>query len=176
MKKKGFLIKGLPALLFLTVAILGCQTTPKPAAPVPYLSCEERLGRPIGEWAPSEISDFLDEAHGSGKIETCWTPMIKKCLDGKKEIPYKHLKLAIKAFNQIQYQNYFNEAVYRYFNSIIFSKAGESIRYRKEDKAFLAAYIRYTLRYCTSKECPPLKRAKQICNRLDPDLYTKFFE
>jgi len=173
MEKKGFLMKGLPFLLFLTVVIWGCQTTP---VPVQHLSCEEQLRQSIDRLSPSEIRDFLDEAHESGKIETCWSPMIKKCLDGRKEIPHKHLKLAIKAFNQNQYQNYFNKAVYRYFNSIIFSKAGKGIRYRKQDKDFLTAYISYTLRHCTSKECPPLKNAKQICNRLDPDLHTKFFE
>ncbi len=173
MKKKGFLIRELPFLLFLVMVIWGCRTTP---GHVQHLSCEEQLRQSIDGWSPSEIRNFLDEAHGSGKIETCWAPMIKKCLDGKKEIPHKHLKLAIKAFNQVQYQSYFNEAVYRYFNSIIFSKAGEEIRYRKQDKDFLTAYIRYVLRYCTNKECTPLKRTKQICNRLDPDLHTKFFE
>ena len=89
------------------------------------------------------------------------------------EISYRHLKQAIKDLNQYQYESYFHKAVYRYFNEIIFN---DGISYRREDKDFLTAYIRYNIRKCPSKECLPLTRSKQICNKLDSDLYAKIFE
>lgn len=146
MEKKGFLTKMLPGMFFVTVALWGCRTTP---VPVHSPTCDEQLSRAF------DIT------------------LVKECLDSGETISYRNLKRAIRDLNQNQYESYFHKAVYNYFNEIIFN---DSISYRREDKDFLTAYIRYTIRQCPSKACAPLQKAKQLCNRLDSDLYTKFFE
>jgi len=158
------------------IGVSSCATTPKtvvPASPPP--TCEERLSDfVLSEFGEEEIAEFLDDTYSSKK-ETCWLPMIKKSLNGDKEIPYRHLKRAVKEFNQKQYGEYFQEAVYRYFQAIIFKKEG-AISYGEADKRFLEAYVRYAIHHSKSKESPMLIRAKNICKRLDPDIYNRIFK
>jgi len=123
----------------------------------------------------NEIATFLDATY-SGKKSTCWVPMVKKCLDSKKTVPYPHLKRAVKEFNQNQYSKYFHETTYQYFQAIILKKPGEDIRYRPADKRFLETYVRYAVHHSASGESRMLIRAKNVCRRLDQPLYSKVFE
>ncbi len=175
MGKKNILTGGFLILLFSIFTAGGCRSAPQPSRPV-RLSCEEQLGQSISDLKPMEISMFLDQAQENGTIENCWIPMIKKCLDLRREIPHTHVRSAVKTFNQVQHKEYFHKAVSRYFNDMIFSIEDENVRYRKQDRGFLTAYLRYLLRECTSRNCPELTTARQVCSRLDPDLYSKFFD
>ncbi len=166
MKDKGFLFQKVFLLVITFCFIWGCQTPPSG----PPLSCEEQLG--LGELTKEEVSGLLDSAEQGKEFETCWVPLVKDCLDTNKEIPHRHVILALNRFNQYRHEDYFQKATVRYFRHLIF----DEMEYRKQDKQFLTAYVRYVLKNCSSKDCPPLKTARQICKRLDPDLFSKFFE
>ena len=175
MNKKHLLRNAAIAVIFLIPLIGGCRSAPE-SLRSDKITCEEQLRQSVTDLKPWEISSLLDEARERGDIEGCWTPLMKKYLNEGIEIPHSHLKFAVKAFNQIQHKNYFHKAVVRYFNEMVIGDAEERATYRSQDKAFLTAYIRYNLRNCSSRDCPPLETSKQICSRLDPDLYSKFFE
>ena len=170
MNNKGFFLGWTLVTILMVFAICGCQSTPPPASSP--LSCEEQLEEGITDLSDSEIAKLLDGAKQDSKFEDCWEPLIKKCLDSNKSIPHDHLKLAVKAFNKYKYEAHFQKATARYFNDVIFN----DLEYRAQDREFLKAYVRYILKSCSSKDCPPLETAKQLCKRLDPDLYSKFFE
>lgn len=165
-----FLITGCLILVFSACSAKKVVVTVSPP------TCEERLAAmDLSQISKQEISEFLDKCY-SDKKETCWLPMIKRCLDENRYIPYRHLKQVVKDFNQYQQAHHFHEAVYRYFHAIIFKEPGEGIGYSKADKRFLEEYTRYAIHHCVNQKCQILTRARDICCRLDPLLYSKIFE
>lgn len=166
MKDKRFFLKKVFLLVITTFFVWGCQTPPSG----PPLSCEEQLE--LSELKKEVIAGLLDSAEQDKEFDTCWIPLVKNCLDTNKEIPHRHVLLAVKMFNQYKHEAYFQKATVRYFRDLIF----DEMEYREQDKLYLTAYIRYILKICSNKDCPPLKTARQICKRLDPDLFAKFFE
>ena len=176
MNKKQFFRTTIPFFLFLLTLTSGCSLITQTKEQPPRLSCEEQLRQSISGLTPGEIASLLDEARDADRIDTCWTPLIIRCLESGVEIPPRHVKLAVKSFNQYQYTGHFHKAVARYFHNMIFTNGGRRVEYGKNDKEFLTAYIRYNLSNCASKDCQPLRVSQQVCQRLDPDLYRKFFE
>jgi len=169
MEKTGCFTRVVILAGILLLSAGGCTTVTPPR---PQLVCGGDVISSLGEKSSEEVEYMLDEAWGSGSVEECWVPMLKYCLDHRITIPHRHAKYAVKRFNRVQYSAYFNKAVARYFNEMVFGTQP----YRPQDRELLIAFIRYSLENCASRDCRTLQTAKQVCSRLDADLYGKFFE
>ena len=140
----------------------------KPVCP----TCFDLVGGSLSQASDAQIATLLDEARGKGEIDSCWKPLIKKCLDERRNIPHDHITHAVKVFNKRRDEEYFHKAVLRYFQEII---RRDDLKYREVDREFLKAYCHYTITRATKPEDPELLQAKDLCRRLDPYLYKHIF-
>jgi hypothetical protein len=176
MKKRYALTKIILILLFVFLAAWGCRSVPVTTGNMNGLGCDELLAGVTEDPTEENIGQVLDRAAKEGQIETCFIPAVKKCLDMGWDIPHENVKQALKIFNKAQHREYFNKVFVRYYNAMIFKDGVKDIQYRDADRDFLIAYIRAGLKDCTSRDCYQLMSARQICSRLDPELYDKFFD
>jgi len=140
----------------------------KPVCP----TCFDLIGGSLSQASDAQIAVLLDQARDKGEINSCWKPLIKKCLDEKRDIPHKHVTLAIKALNKKRDEVCFHKAVLRYFQDII---RKDTIKYRQVDREFLKAYCHYVIIHAQKATDPKLLQAKDLCRHLDPDLYQHIF-
>ena len=120
----------------------------------------------------ADISFFLDHSIQNDTIQTCWMPLIKRCLNERKTIPRQHLIMGIKKFNQSRHEKFFHLAVYRYFK---YAFENNALYNQSIDRPFLDAYCKYAIRRASSKKDHVLMQAQLICQRVDPWLYEKLF-
>lgn len=157
---------------FLVFWISGCVTDRKAIVTGPGPSCEDALNTGLDAYSDQEVAEFLDRALADEKMDACWIPIMRSCLDENREIPHRHLAQAIKTFNQRRYQVLFHQAVYRYLADIEKGHAP----YRPEDKALLTEYLSYLIHHAPSAHDQKLARGQMLCQRLDPGLYRKLFQ
>ena len=109
---------------------------------------------------------------GSGsEFDECWKPLMKKAIQGGRDIPMKHLARAVHVFNKNDSKDAFFIAVYLYFKEIINGRG----YYGSREKKLLAEYLSFIINNSQSKQDKSLEKAKLVCARLDPGLYGKFF-
>ena len=176
MREKKYLSKLILPMLFVFFAVWGCRSVPVSTVNMTEPVCDDLLSGINAELSEYEVCRIFDEATKEGRIETCFMPGVRKCLDMGWSIPHRHVKQALKIFNRAQHREYFNKAFVRYFNAMIFKDNENEVQYRDADRDFLIAYIRAGLKTCENRDCYQLISAKQICSRLDPELYKKFFK
>ena len=96
---------------------------------------------------------------------------MQRSLDDSRDIPHRHLRQAVKTFNQQQHAEYFHTAVYRYFRDL--SRGQGS--YRAVDRELLRTYCAMLVHDSYSRHDRKLAHAMELCQRLDPELYGKMF-
>ena len=159
-------------IIVFCLGFLSCAHKQVVVSPPP-LTCSDLLQSSFSMAGDEEIKTILDEAKDKDQME-CWVPLVKKCLDKKRDIPHRHVTYAVKTFNKKKDELYFHKAVLRYFLDMI--RAGTKIKYRPDiDRPFLKAYCHYAITRATTQQDPILLQAKDICRRLDPYLYEHFF-
>ncbi len=166
-------LTSLTVLLLLGLLLTGCAGQ-KAMVMVPP-SCQDALGANYHELTDHEIARLLDEAldeECSSCLDNCWIPLMRRCLDDGRDIPHRHLVQAVKTFNQEQYRRYFHMAVYRYFFDLSRGRGD----YRPVDRQLLRSYCAMLVRNSDSRHDPRLAQAMELCQRLDPDLYSKMFK
>ena len=165
-------IIGLNALLFSLILINGCveqqQLSRHQVKQIP--KCESIIHHP--NITDADISFFLDQSIQNDSIQTCWMPLMKRCLNERITIPRQHLIMGIKKFNQSRHEKFFHLSVYRYFK---YSFENNALYNQSIDRPFLDAYCKYAIRRASSKKDHVLMQAQLICQRVDPWLYEKLF-
>ncbi len=159
------------AVFFLLTFAPGCATQQNTFTEIPAATCSDVLASGIGPFSDSELAGILDDALYSDNIEECWKPVMKACLEDRRDIPLKHLKKGVKVFNQQKYKNVFHTAVYRYLSAVA---KGEG-EYRQEEKDLLEVYCSYLINSSISKDNDNLRQAMLLCKNLDPALYSRIF-
>ena len=168
-KKGKWLIATMCIFLFI---VAGCSTKKsRPSPPQWTPTCADAISGSLDRLSENDIENMLDEALQKKRMEECWKPLMKLCLDQNKEIPHAHLAQAVNEFNSLNNKSYFQKAVFRYFSDIDKGIAS----YRDEDKELLTAYCRYVVRNAQSSQDPAVKTAELLTRRLDPDLFDLMF-
>ena len=157
--------------LLLAGGVSGCAQH-QPVLSQQPLTCREALATSTGETSNKELVHFLAESVGADQQGECWRPLMKKMLDERQDIPLDHLKKAVKAFNHQQDQEIFHKAIYRYLAEI----AKGNAPYRPADRMLLESYASYTIQNAAISDDKNLEQARILCQRLDRNLYSKFFE
>ena len=144
---------------------------------------ECKINKPINSLTQQELNNLLKEARSSEyNITHYWIPTMKKIFEMKRKgdlkvnIPQEDLKFFLTSnyTNKIAYYEYYNYAVFLWFNQIINGKK----TYTSMDKKFLQKYIYWCLNELCSKyqKCKCVDTVRNISSTLDSDLYDKFFK
>lgn len=154
------------------LAITGCSgfKAREPSPPAP--TCAQALAGQAENLTDHEIEHLLDAAAGKQQMAGCWEPLMKRCLDEKREVPFDHLARAVHTFNQHQHKAHFHKAVFRYLSAV---EANPDL-YSSEARELLTAYCRHCIRSAESSRNPHLKTAMLFARRLDPGLYEDLFQ
>ena len=160
-------------LLLLGLLLTGCAT--RSAMIVVPPTCADAKGDRYHELTDYEIGRLLEEASDDNCrtcLQECWIPLMQRCLDDGRDIPHSQLVKAVKVFNHHQYQRYFHLAVYRYFYDL---SRGVG-QYRPVDRKLLRVYCEMLIQNSHSRRDRQLSQAMELCQRLDPDLYSRMFK
>lgn len=163
-----------PCFLFLlTFLFAACNQyqTATVLMPEAKLVCEEAISEDLSGVSDGDLAFLMDKALEDGDIDSCWQPLMKKGLDQSRNIPEKHLTEAVKRFNTRGQQNLFHKAVLTYLN-----KKADSGGYSAADRRLLESFSSMVIHRAKTSSDTTLSRTRQVCQRLDPELYTKIFE
>ena len=158
--------------IFLISGVFGCVGQKRMSVIKPEPTCAEALAAGIKAYSDYEIAQLLDSALENKDMDGCWIPLVKQCLDDKREIPARHLVEAVKTLNTNRHEDYFHKAVYRYFAGL----AENPEKYRPEDRRFLETYLSFLINTAESNRDKHLGQAKLLCQKLDRNLYARLFE
>ena len=158
--------------LFIVMLLTSCLA-PKKVAPLPPQPiCSEALEEGLSSLTNNQLSALLEEAEDQNRLEDCWIPLVKGCLDENRDISREHLVKAVKTFNQQQYEPYFHKSLYRYFADITKNPS----EYRPADRKLLELYCSYLINNARSHRDTNLRQTKLLCRKLDRNLYARIFE
>ncbi|MCP3872064.1 MAG: hypothetical protein GY699_02775 [Desulfobacteraceae bacterium] len=168
----------LSSILFLGLIVVitqGClgknetvELMPGPGTPV---DCEEMLLMSTRSIPDDDFSQALDRSYYGTGFGTCWKPLMRSALKENRRIPKRHLAKAIHVFNRNDSKAEFSSAVDMYFKEIINGNGS----YQKNEKKLMVQYLSFVINDAQSKRDKRLAKAKIVCSRLDPDLYSKVF-
>ena len=159
------------AIIFCIAALTGCANNASPVLNLTPPTCEEALN-PLGASpTDAEIEVLLEQALVREEMDTCWKPLMIKSIREKRYIPQNHLEKGILVFNEHQYLDLYHQIISRYFINI----TGKKSPYEAKDKLLLETYASYVIHHSETAGDYRLIEVKNLCRRLDPDLYRKFF-
>ena len=172
MSKTISIIRVLSAGLLIGMLIVGCTSTKKVTADHPQHICSEFTVAGLSSLSDSELSELLSSTDDGIGLDNCWIALVKASLDEGRDIPRKHLVKAVRIFNKRQHEQYFHKTLYRYF-TVIAENPGS---YRPEDRKLLDSYCSYLINSAESNRDRRLRHVKLFCQKLDRNLYARFFE
>jgi len=133
--------------------------------------CREAIASDLADVSDLEIKEMLDEAWAESNHDLCWTPLVQTALEERRAIPAEHLRKAVHELNQRQTSEIFHKAVVRYLTYL----AQEREVYTNKDRRLLESYCRWAINNARSRSDQKLQQARNLCKRLDTDLYRKLF-
>lgn len=158
---------GLLALAGMAAGMGGCAR-PVPAAPP---SCQEVLAGGLARVSDNRVAQLLEESSPDEEAG-CWRSLVAACLRRNRALPVRQLARAVEAFNRQADVELFHLATRAYLTALA---TGDG-RYRPQDRALLEAYTRLLIRQAHSSADRNLRAAQLLCQRLDSELYRRFFQ
>lgn len=156
-----------PLLLICLLCLAGVTGCARPAP----LTCRDALAGGISQLSDDRLLELLDHAP-SVETDGCWRSLVAACLRQNRTLPLGHLAEAVRLFNRQADVELFHLATRAYLTAL----ASDNGRYRPQARAFLEAYIRLLIRQAHSSADDNLRTAQLLCQRLDPELYRRFFQ
>lgn len=139
--------------------------------PEAQITCDQAQNMDTRQIPEDDFYMILDQAAAGHRFEACWKDTMARSLEQGRNIPVKHLALAVHEFNRRQTQDVFFLVAYQYFTKII---QGQE-RYGHNQKALLNQYVSLAITKADNKQEMNLKKAMLVCERLDQEMYNKLF-